>query len=242
MTVNSEPQDTATIIVEGKKFNVYKALLIEHSKYFERALNGFFIEGETQAIEMGDDVTVQEFGIYFDALHRAYFIKDFQCRPILNPKVSRFTQCLALWKLSDRFLNQRMQSIAKEALEFHAGAHSKANWEKWYKDPKWSDSSLRSALSILEDAVKLCEESNIPWQDTFIECASNMPIQLFTKLHDKLDLKFRTGVMKKILKRYEIPSLKRPAPADAERDKSSAKKAEALFGSNTLVLLKKRRV
>lgn len=232
LTADREPQVIATIIVEGKKFNIYKALLVEDSKYFERALNGSFVEGATQTIEMGDDVTVQEFGIYVDALHRNFFIKNFQFRPIINPKVSRFTQCLALWKLSDRFLNQQMQSIAQEALEFHADAHSKANWEKWYQDPKWSDPSLRSAVLILQDAFQLCEESNIPWQDTFIECASNIPVQLFTKLHDELDIKCRTAVMKKILKRFEIPSLKRPAPADAECEKSSVKKQYLYFDSD----------
>lgn len=223
-TVNREPQDIATIIVEGKKFNVYKSLLVQDSKYFERALNGSFVEGDTQTIEMGDDVTSKEFGMYIDTLHRFFFSKNFQFRPQAEFNWDTFKECLTLWKLSDRFLNQRMQSLAQEALKHNAGRYSMRNWEIWYKNPENSDEGLEHLVVNLQDAFKLCQELNIPEQEHFVDGASNMPVQLFTELHDKLDIEFRTPVMKKILKRAQKPGLKRPAPADTQDDKPPAKK------------------
>lgn len=236
LKVGRYPQDIVTIVVEGKKFHVYKALLTADSQYFERALNGPFVEGNTQTIEMGDDVTSKEFGIYVDTLYRSFFVKDSPFRPFVRPGFSTSKQCLALWKLSDRFLNKRLQTIARQALQPGASMYSRANWESRYKDPGTSDSYLEIMVLSLQEMVQLCEESNVPWQEIFVEYASNMPIQLFTELHDKLDIGFRTPVMQKILKRYENPDLKRPAPADSQDEQPLAKRPRTSYASDSSIM------
>ena len=54
----SGPQVTVT--VGGKKFDLPKLLLCDYSKYFDKAFNGNFQEGEKQAVEL-DNVSIDAF-------------------------------------------------------------------------------------------------------------------------------------------------------------------------------------
>lgn len=218
------PQDIATIIVEDQEFKVHKSLLTEDSRYFDRALNGSFLEGETQTINMGDDITVKEFGLYVDTLYRSSFAESFRLYRTTKLNLAACEEYLLLWKVSDRVLNQRIRDLVQEALVYVTSEFSVANWEQWYEEPGNSDQFLGQIVFTVQKAFRLCQEFNIPWQDSFVECASNMPVQLFTEQYDKLDMDFRTSVMKKMFKRYENPDLKRPAPAGAQGDQPCAKK------------------
>lgn len=58
-----------TITVKGgQNFQVYKEILTQDSKYFDRALNGQFAEGQSQSIEL-DDVEGRAFGFYIAVQH-----------------------------------------------------------------------------------------------------------------------------------------------------------------------------
>lgn len=173
---------------------------------------------------MGDDVTAKEFGLYVDTLYRSSFHKDFRLHSTNELKLRPCEEYLALWKLSDRFQSQRIRNLAQDALDDLTSKLTVARWEEWYKCPGVPDHILEQVVSILQKAFKFCQEFNIPWQDSFVEAASTMPAQLFTELYDKLDMDFRTSVMKKMFKRYEKPNLKRPATADTQGDQPSAKK------------------
>lgn len=195
LTVSRGPQGTATVLIEG----------------------------QTQTIEMGDDVTAQEFGIYVDNLYRSFFVQGFRLRQSLLG-LSPLAQCLQLWRLSDRFLSRHMQVIAQESLDYYSAKYSIVVWEDLYQSSKISDNELEMMVFTLQNCFHLCQRLGVPHQEMVVNMALKMPTQLFTKLHDKIDIEFRSVVVKKILKRFEKPSLKRLAPEDALNDIPPAKK------------------
>ncbi|KAJ4397099.1 hypothetical protein N0V93_001323 [Gnomoniopsis smithogilvyi] len=236
LTGSREPQDIVTVMVEKRGFKVYKAFLVKDSKYFERALEGPFVDGETQTIEVGDDVTAKDFGYYIDALYRSFFARGaFQFRPRQQAGLSRMELCLRLWRLSDKFLNRPMQAIAREALNHCLRTRCYPDsWSRFYNTSSISDEGPKDLALQIQSFFHLCQEFGAPFQDLAVQSASNMPIQLLVELHDELDIDFRGPVVKKFLERlasasfpsarFPSASLKRPIEEDELSESPVAKR------------------
>lgn len=212
LTHNREPQEVATIKVKDKAFKVHKALLVKDSEYFERALNGPFVEGQTQTVVLGDDVCPVQFGIYVDVLYRSYVIERYKFKTVQSNvyKHPLGGQILWLWRLSDRFLNKYLLKIAEESFSDYMKKYTVTAWETIYQNRVITEDRLRLVVKTLEFLYQQCIDYNLPQKDDLAGAAANMPLQLLAKYHDDLDVHFRTAVMKKLTKRFENPNLKRP--------------------------------
>lgn len=214
--------------MEGKAFTVHKVLLVKDSDYFEKALNGPFVEAQTRTINLGDDISSAQFGVYVDVLYRSYVDKGYKFRPgVLDlhkaafytepkQKVGPRSQILWLWRLSDRFLNKRLLEIAEVSFKWFIRNFTVLKWEAMYTGRGHTDHQLLSRITSLQDAYQHCVEHDLPQMDEIVRCTANMPLQLFTKHYDDLDDDFRTVVMKQLMKRFENPNLKRPFEGDDE--------------------------
>lgn len=207
------PQDVATIDVSGKLFKVHQALLVKDSDYFEKALNGPSLEGQTQTIDLGYDVSSAHFGVYVDVLYRSYVVKNYVYRAQDSDTRDVVTcrQALWLWRLADRFLNKRFAMIAEEAFSWSMDMYSVSQWEVNYELPEKTDDCLGGLVSSLEKLYEYCVRYSMPQQDQVVAAAANMPMQLLAKYHDGFQTGFRTKVMLKLMKRLENPNLKRPS-------------------------------
>lgn len=226
LTQSSAPQAVVKINVKGKAFIVQKALLVKDSRYFEVALNGPFAEAQTQTIDLGDDIRPIQFGIYVDVLYRSYVVSRYEFRPpLLDLNTAAFhtestqafgslSQVLWLWRLSDRFLNDRLVKIAEDAFNWCASWYTVSKWEEKYANRKFTDKRLFDQITTLERAYHHCVQYNLPQKDEIVQCAANMPLQLFTKHHHELGDDFRTAVTMRVMKRFENPELKRPSEGD----------------------------
>lgn len=210
LTTSSRPQEIATIIVGKETFKVYKALLVKDSGYFDKALNGPFVEGQTQTINLGDGITSAEFGVYIDVLHRSYLNRDFQFRPECPTAhgASECLQSLRAWRIADRFLNKYLLDIFQESFTHYMDTYSVSSWEFRYKSFTFADGWHKDALEKLQALFQYCALHNLPQKDEVARCAAAAPMQLILKHHDDLDIAFRTEVMKKVAKRFENPLLK----------------------------------
>lgn len=110
------PLQIVTIRVKGKEFRVHKELLVKDSFYFHKALNGGFVEAETQEIDF-DDILPADFGWYIDLVYRSFFVPNFILRKEQVGGSLSTRQLLALWQLSDRFLNTKLVALVKESLQ-----------------------------------------------------------------------------------------------------------------------------
>lgn len=204
----SEDQHLVTIKVRGKVFKAQKPVLVKDSPYFDRALNGPFLEGQTQTIDLEDDVDPKDFSVYVDSAYRLYFNKDFK----LSNRVHVSTCDISgLWVLADRFLNVCLQALATEGMGWKLKDYTVQFWESRYRtssDPSFGVISLQKIFNS-------CSVHAVPVRDMLAEAAAAMPPQLFSELHNTLDTKFRSAVTKGFMKRFKNPNLKRPL-ADGE--------------------------
>lgn len=224
LTYSSKPQEIATVNVEGKSFKVQKALLVKDSEYFEKALSGPFLEGQTQTINLDDDISAPAFGFYVDILFRSYFTPRF----ILHFHDRRFYGLLRiarLWNLANRFLNQQLLNIAQESLDSSGVLHfTVTEWESFYRTSVDSDSALRARVHNLQTTFNYCVKHRLAIKEDIVGFSGNMPVQLFSKHHDELDVDFRSEVLKKLLKRLENPKLKRPGEEPGGEGSPAAKR------------------
>lgn len=222
---NREPQEIATINVGGKAFKVYKALLVKDSDYFEKALDGPFAEGLTQTIDLGDDVSSVEFGIYVDVLHRSYATKQYVFRPArrLGVSPSRNRRILSLWKLSDRFLNKHLLKIAEESFSHYMNNFTTSAWAYQCQNPLTSDEFLHFIALDLHRLHDYCVQNNLPQANEVVSAVANMPAQLLGEYYDDFKASFRAKVMKTALKRFEQPELKRPSKQEQQRQQELVK-------------------
>lgn len=198
-------------MVEGKVFKAQKAVLVKDSLYFDRALNGPFREGQTQTIDLEDDVDAKDFAFYVEVAYRSYFNEDFKLR---EERSGRLRTVLLLWVLTDHFLNGRLRAITTEGLEWLLRVFDVRNWEYHYKSAYTPHRMLLKWITVLQAAFKDCLMRDIPFKDKFAEAAAAMPPQLFSEMHDTLDPEFRSAVTKKFIKRFEDPRLRRPLVED----------------------------
>ncbi|ROV91774.1 hypothetical protein VSDG_06440 [Cytospora chrysosperma] len=215
-SLSFEAQHLVTVMVEGKVFKAQKAVLVKDSLYFDRALNGPFREGQTQTIDLEDDVDANDFVFYVEVAYRSYFNEDFKLRKehLGACFQERLRTVLNLWVLTDRFLNGRLRAIATEGLEWLLRVFDVRNWEFHYKSASTPHQDLLYWITLLQSGFKECLEFDTPLKDKFAEAAAAMPPQLFSELHDTLDPEFRSAVTKKFIKRFEDPKLRRPLVED----------------------------
>lgn len=220
--MHREPQEIVTINVENKSYKVYKAFLIKDSDYFRKTLCGAFVEGQTQTINFESDITAKQFGVYVDVLHNSHFVKNFKFRGGNMEGCLCTKTILGLWKLSDRFLNPRLLSIATEAFEYRMSLYSVSTWKSMYR--KNGDNNLDDRIRCLRKSFFLCKESDLPFQDRIVEAIANFPPQLYAKYHDELEPTLLTLVTQKFTSRLADPGLKRhneSGGASAKRQKQA---------------------
>lgn len=190
--------------------------MVKDSYYFDSALNGPFLEGETQTIDLKDDVDAKDFAFYVEVAYRSYFNEDFKLRDehLGSRSKKKLRTVLRLWVLTDRFENRRLQAVATEGMEWVLENYNVRSWEYHYKLASTSHDWLVRRITSLQDRFNECLMRDIPFKDKLAEAAAAMPPQLFSELHDTLDPEFRSAVTKKFMKRFENPNLRRPPVED----------------------------
>ncbi|ROW16189.1 hypothetical protein VPNG_01766 [Cytospora leucostoma] len=208
-----EPQAIVTVKVEGQTFKVHKKILVTNSEYFEKALNGPFLEAQTQTIDLEDDVKKDDFGLYVDTLYRWYFAKNFHPGDApLNQRFGTLHVALHFWMLSDRFLNIHMRDTTAEWLKGFILSFTVPNWKSWYDTtpPFVPSATLNLWVLRFQLGFNDCQTYTLPFTEMIVQAAANMPPELFSSVHDMLEPEFRSAVTKKFIRRFVDPKLERP--------------------------------
>lgn len=196
-------------VKEGQKFCIHKEVLTEQSAYFEGALDGPFMEGQTNSISL-DDIPAMHFGLYVTVMYASVLHRTDMTLQDVWPLYKGdeahhpWRRILLLWQLADRFLNENVKSIAEEELHAKGLGYSVRNWQKMYE--RTSEASLKARMLRLQDAFRQCEEDGQPFQESFITAASNAPPQVFSACVDDLDDDFRSEVTKAFALRFADPA------------------------------------
>lgn len=217
-----------TITVQGgQSFSFHKDVLIENSLYFEKALNGNFIESQTQSIDL-DDIDAETFGLYASlvypaaAINRSLSLSDVWT----TGKTTKFPwkDILRLWQLADRFLNQKIMLIVRFELDKRFGELSIDRWLGRYQNTKWS--YIKAYVAGLNAAYRLCDLEGIPFQQRFIDGLGNCPPQILAECVEELDDDFKSAVVKKFALRLADPDVtaKKRMGDEMREAKRSAKK------------------
>lgn len=198
----SSPTPIVTIsVMDGVKFYVHKTIMTENSEYFAKALNGPFLEGSTQSIDL-DDVLPGLFGRYVNTMYLAvlspltaeiapYNVESCKCH------TSQLQNCLRHWQLADRFLDSKMMAIAEKSINFISGDHLSV--DRWTEDYIQNDEHLErfwARFVNLQSAFYLCKEESIPFQEHMVTALANCPAQVFAEHVERLEEGFRTAVTK----------------------------------------------
>lgn len=183
------------------KFYVHKTILTKNSAYFDRALNGAFLEGCTQSIDL-DDINADDFGRYVNILYQASFTQNvtlvdmnsrFLCSSIL-PKLLR------IWELADRFLDQNIKAIAKTSIESRFELLSVRAWEDLHE--QGPTASMSGRFKRLQQVFDLCKQANIPYQDYVVTGLANCTPQVFAEHVEDLNGDFKKAVIKVFALRF----------------------------------------
>lgn len=223
---SSSPMSIVTIKVKGGQvFHLHKEILTKDSTYFDTALNGQFIEGQTQSIEL-DDVESRYFGLYVAVQHDisqphsqlAIFsvLKSTEQRPF------RFRDLLSLWQLADRFLNDRIKFIAHTSLYRRFAKSEARNWVSTYETQ--DRKKIRKSVMAIQSSYQFCIRENLPFQDKLVTAFANCPPQLFAEVVGSLDEDFRQAATKAFALRFASPSV---TENRRKRDEEEAVQEEA---------------
>lgn len=196
-----------------------KALLIKDSPYFASALEGPFIEGQTQTIDLGDDISAGDFGTYVDVLFHSYCNAKYIFKPTRRaPGGTNFSESLCLWRLSNRFLNSKLIAIADKALAKDLNGYTVEYWEEIYKSRSWSNESLLGLVLAFQKGDAYCREFHIPQKDKLVNAVANMPSTLFIQMYDRMREDFRKVVVTRLLQRMGDHTLQRPVSVAEAND------------------------
>jgi hypothetical protein len=193
------PLQIVTVKVQGEVFHVHKELLVKDSLYFEKALNGSFLEGQTQEVVL-DDILPADFGFYIDIVYRSFFIKKFVMRKEETGDSLSTKQILTFWQLSDRFLNNRLRDIAKESLEHRLSLYSEQSWRKIYQ--KRPSSDIEGRIVRLQDAYNQCINSSLPFEEDIIDACANCPPQVYADCVHVMEPDFMALVSQKMIMKH----------------------------------------
>jgi hypothetical protein len=154
-----------------------------------------------------DDVDADVFNSYINTVLQSSLVPTFN---IPNPNdPTRVPTCiflLRLWKLSQRFDNHGICSLAEDALRVHYFKKtSPEHWETMYvtKTEAW----IYRQLLAMQRYYTLCKNESIPFEDAFVTACSNCPGQVIAAHFEDLDPDFRADVMKSFAIRVADPKL-----------------------------------
>ena len=226
------PTQMITIKVkEGETFCIHKNVLVQHSEYFKKALDGPFIEGQTNLINL-DDIPAHDFGLYVGTIYPlALSRSELELQniwPIQNPEnhpQHPWKPILLLWQMGDRFLNVKVMSIAKAELAAKLSAYSVCEWKMRYEHT--SEASCRHRMLRLQYAFRLCQDGGQPFEQSLVTAASNAPPQVFAACVDDLENDvFKSQVTKAFALRFADPvstAKKRKRDERKERERQEKK-------------------
>ena len=104
----SDPQPIATVDVhfgdETKSFPVHKNFLTHYSPFFKKALDGNFLEGQTQTVNL-HDTKPRAFGLFLGWIHTQKVENEHGLPP-------RNADLIHLWILADKLLIPALQNEA----------------------------------------------------------------------------------------------------------------------------------
>ncbi|CAK7210788.1 hypothetical protein SCUCBS95973_000907 [Sporothrix curviconia] len=194
-----QPLSIATIAINGREFYIHAELLCKHSDYFTRCLRGGFAEAETQRVEINDDISVDDFGLWIDLLYRSHFQKPdtFVLRKEETGGTLSTMQILTLWKLSDRFLHKPLAALAEESLQHRLSLYSVEQWRKLYRTRPASD--IRSRVSRLQDAYRFCCDQDLPFVNDIVTACANCPAQVYADCASLLEVDFMMLVSQRMI-------------------------------------------
>lgn len=195
-------QEVVTIQVKGDvQFTVHKELLIMESAYFDRALNGLFLESQTQKILL-DDINATSLGVYVHALYRSYFVRDAQFFAGCDHTGGRLNLwgCITLWSLADRFMNGRLLEIARRGVQTALGDLTIPFWESRYVK-KGLEFVKAKAAKLQEDYV-FSREVGVPCSEDIAKCLANVPPEIFPDVFKNLKDAFAEQVLQAFCVRF----------------------------------------
>lgn len=194
-------------VVGGVKFYVHKTVLTQNSTYFDKALNGCFLEGTTKSINF-DDIDAETFGNYVNVLYQAVLTREFTLHDM---KVSSGSQTyyssqlkylLRFWQLADRFLDPKMKAVAENCIDLRLGHFSVSSWNEYYECSATKTKHLVNRFGNLQHAFSFCKLMNIPYQDQLVTALANCPPQVFAEHVEPLNEDFKTAVTKAFALRF----------------------------------------
>ncbi|CAK7265668.1 hypothetical protein SEPCBS119000_001630 [Sporothrix epigloea] len=194
-----KPLPMATVAINGSEFFIHADLLCEHSDYFSRCLRGSFAEAKKQRIEINDDISVDDFGLWVDMLYRLHFHRPetFLLRKEETGGALSTMQILVLWKLSDRFLHQPLAGIACESLLHRLSLYSVEQWRKLYRTRPATD--IRARVRRLQEAYRYCCDQDLPFINEIVTACANCPAQVYAECAPLLEVDFMMLVSQRMI-------------------------------------------
>lgn len=207
-------------VENGKTFCIHKNVLIQDSAYFRKALDGPFSESRTNSIDL-DDIPGEHFGLYVSVIYPLAFERiDFTLQDVWRHPKGFFTySILTLWRLGDRFLNDKVTTLAEKELNTQLVEFSIDAWKRMYE--RRSEATLRWKARELQRGFQACEEYGLPFKEKFVTAASNAPPQAFAKLVDDMQGLFGSEVTRAFALRFSDDGLiprKRRLEENRERE------------------------
>lgn len=204
----SVPTSIVTITVEnGVTFHVHKDVLTLDCAYFDKALNGPFLEAQSQSINL-DDISSESFGLYVDILYK--FTADFRNLDMLKGRLGSnngysWRELLEIWKLSDRFLNPKLMGVARQILEYRLRCISWSVWKYHYQFADWE--KIKGLAGNLQEGFRFCKTADLPFKDEFVTALMSCPPQVFAQIVADLDDDFKTAATQRFAMRFADPSV-----------------------------------
>ncbi|ROW09023.1 hypothetical protein VMCG_02857 [Cytospora schulzeri] len=220
-----EPVSIVSITVKGgQTFHLHKDILTKDSAYFQRALDGPFIEGQTQSIDL-DDIEPKHFGLYASLVYPTSVVTGtVRLSDVWTLRTMTkwfWTDLLRLWQLADRFLNSKIKEIAKSALFERFEGLSARRWLSRYNNKSWS--YIKNFVSELNWAFRLCKEECLPFERNFVTGLSNCVPQVFAECLELLDDDFKTKATVTFALRHSDPAVTAKKRA-RDKERKAAKK------------------
>lgn len=202
----------------GHTYQAHKDILTKDSAYFERALNGHFIESATQQLDL-DDISSSEFAFYLTTVYKTVLEPGLMQVPPEDSNVRshvkyEFEEILGLWKLADRFLNAKVMDLAAEALNCRlAWTTNPQLLQRAYMNLRWEE--IERHVQTFQRCFRKCEEEGLPFGDEFVTAMGNWPPLVFAGFVKDLDEDFAIAAAKQFALR--MAEKLRPPDEDARR-------------------------
>lgn len=224
----SVPTSIATITVkDGATFHVHKDVLTDNSAYFDKALNGPFVEGRTQSINL-DDVSSHSFGLYICNIYKIAALSDgevkLRAEDDSGASFYSWEELLGIWKLADRFLSPKLLELAQKALQDRFQAQSVQHWARRYTSNKWE--TLNQLIGDMQTGFRLCKVEGIPFEKDFVAAVSNCPPQMFAKIIGQLDADLRSAAIEAFALRFADRQITKERKRKMENDEYEQKSAK----------------